>query len=408
MRVVLIGQWFHGEGDDSHLRALAGMVDLTVYGNRNGARSLSLEAIPPDFCAYRELHSVRLTRRVGPRLSFYRHLEQALDADRPDVVHVLSEPWQLVAVQAARWAVRHPATALVVHSADRNWRAVSARRRLARSLFLRRTFGRADGFVSLSSGGVREAEWFGLPDGVVTAVVHNHPRSPEEFRPAADESERKAIRRQFGLPEDGTGVVFLGRLSKEKGPLLFLDAVEQARTSSDEPVWGAIAGEGPLQDEVVSRALASNVSYLGQMAFPSQVAALLRGVDILVIPSVRIDHWEEQGPRAAIEGLLSGCVVVGTPVGALPEMLEGAGVMAEGTDAACLAEAILRACQTRTPERRAAARRRAIEAYSGESAARALVDVWECSLAARRGKERLGVEPFPRRAPDEQRSGAHG
>ena len=47
------------------------------------------------------------------------------------------------------------------------------------------------------------------------------------FRPARDCAERAACRRQLGLPVDGIGVGFMSRLVPEKGPLLFLEALQE-------------------------------------------------------------------------------------------------------------------------------------------------------------------------------------
>jgi glycosyltransferase involved in cell wall biosynthesis len=375
MRVVFIGRWFQGDSNDGHLRALARLVDLTVYGVH--ART--------DFCASRELEPAHLTRRVGPRLWFYRRLEQALDTDKPDVVHVLAEPWQLLAFQVARWARRHPEAALVVHNSDRNWWTVSAPARIARRLLAKKALARADGFVSESTGGLQEAERFGLADEAVTALVHMNPRDPDVFRPPLDDVERVNAREQFGLPRQGTGVGFLGRLSPEKGPMLFLDAFQQAAPRVGESLWAAVAGTGPLAPEVAARA-GSRITCLGSLSYPAEVATFLRGIDILVMPSIRIGRWEEQAPRAVIEAMMSSCLVVGTPVGGIPEMVDGTGIVVSEAAASSLAEGIIRAASHPSASGlRSAARERAVEVYSGESVAKALVDVWERALATRRG-----------------------
>ncbi len=375
MRVVFIGGEFHGEGNDSHLRALAESVDLTIYGS----------GPPPEFSAFRELRPVRLRPRVGPRLWFYKHLDRSLDADKPDVVHVLTEPWQLLAFQASRWARRSPETAFVMHNSDRNWWTVPAGRRVSRRLVARQTFARADGFVSESGGGVREAEQFGLTNGTVTAAVIMNPRDPDAFRPPLDGNERAAARERLGLPREGTGVGFLGRLSEEKGPMLFVDAFEQAASRTEQPLWAGVAGTGPLAHDVAGRAAGTSINCLGSLDYPDQVAMFLHAVDILVMPSVRIGQWEEQAPRAVVEAMLSGCIVVGTPVGGIPEMLDGTGIVVGESTPAALADGIVRAASDpAVSELRAAARTRAIDVYSGRSAATSLVDVWERALLARR------------------------
>ena len=374
MRVVFIGEWFHGEGNDSHLRALAESVDLTIYGTGD----------PPEFSAFRELRPVRLSPGVGPRFWFYRDLDRGLDADRPDVVHVLTEPWQLLALQTSRWARRSPGTAFVMHNSDRNWWTVPAGKRLARRIVARQTFARADGFVSESSGGVREAEQFGLTNGTVTAAVIMNPRDPDAFRPPVDGAERKAARERLGLPREGTGVGYLGRLSEEKGPILFVDAFEHAAARAEQPLWAGVAGTGPQEGEVAARTAGTSINCLGSLDYPDQVATFLHAVDVLVMPSVRIGVWEEQAPRAVVEAMLSGCIVVGTPVGGIPEMLDGTGIVVDESTPSSLADGILRAATDEAAsELPGAARTRAIDVYSGRSAARSLVDVWERALLAR-------------------------
>jgi glycosyltransferase involved in cell wall biosynthesis len=376
MRVVFIGDGFHGEGNDSHLRALAESVDLTIYGCGEE---------PPEFSAFRELRPVRLRPGVGPRFWFYKHLDRALDADRPDVVHVLTEPWQLLALQTSRWARRSPGTAFVMHNSDRNWWTVPAGRRAARRVVARQTFARADGFVSESSGGVREAQQFGLTNGTVTAAVIMNPRDPDGFRPPLDDAARAAARARLGLPREGTGVGYLGRLSEEKGPILFVDAFQQAAARAERPIWAGVAGTGPLEQEVAGRAAGTSITCLGALDYPNQVASFLHAVDMLVMPSVRVGQWEEQAPRAVVEAMLSGCIVVGTPVGGIPEMLDGTGIVVDESTPAALADGILRAATDPAGSQlRRDARTRAIDVYSGRSAATSLVDIWERALLARR------------------------
>src|SRR5262249_18811515 len=213
-----------------------------------------------------------------------------------------------------------------------------------------------------------------------------NPRDPHAFRPPVDGAERVAARERLGLPREGTGVGYLGRLSEEKGPILFVDAFEQASARSERPLWAGLAGTGPLEAEVAGRTAGTSINCLGALDYPDQVATLLRAVDILVMPSVRIGVWEEQAPRAVVEAMLSGCIVVGTPVGGIPEMLGGTGIVADDQTPAALGAGIVRAAtEPAVAELRPAARQRAIDVYSGDSAADALLDVWK---RARRARER--------------------
>jgi len=377
MKVVIVGMEF--KEDVAHLALLAGEVELVLYGQEGPLRGQAVApGPPPTFCKSRTLRPVAVTPR-GPLVWYYPELGRALSADQPDLVHAIAEPWRPVAAQAAAWSRDRDGKTFVVSTADRNWQAAPAFERFVRGRLTRRTLEDVNGLASESQAGVDEAVRFGLPPGAVTAVIHTNPRDPTVFRPPVDAAERERARSSLGLPIEGIGVGFIARLRREKGPELFLDAIDRLPERSD--VWAAVAGTGPLESEVRRRALAPNLHYLGELDFRAQVADLYRAVDILVVPSIRVGRWEEQGPRAVIEGMLSGCAVVGTNVGAIPEMLGDTGVVVE-PEAQALADGIVASFGRDG----SAGRRRALERYSSEAVARQLLDFWRHARNHRNGR----------------------
>lgn len=374
MRVVLVGSDF--KTDVAYLELLDDEVDLVVYGHSRQLRGQTAPPTPPPTAlATRTLRPVVVTPR-GPLVWYFPGLRRALTEDRPDVVHVVGEPWRLTAVQAAAWVRRRPNAALVSQWADRNWMSVPAAERALRRRLARRTLVRANGIAAESRQALGEAERFGLTEGTPSAVINTNPRDSTIFRPPADDEERAAARRALGLHVDGVGVGFIGRLTPEKGPQLFLDAVDRLHSTSR--CWTALAGMGPMEAEVRRRAQPPLITHLGRLDFPAQVADFYRAVNVLVVPSLRLGRWDEQGSRAVIEGMLSGCVVVATNVGANPEMIRETGVVVEPEPAA-LAEGIGRAIHLDGR----AGRRRALELYSAEAVAGALVELWREALAIR-------------------------
>ena len=247
MRVVFIAGPFYREGYDSHLRALSEIVDLTVYGQHSGIPGSS-DPPPPSFCRSRTLRPIP-GKSLTPSMWGYRGLASALAEDRPDIVHVVAEPWQLRALQAARWASLQPQAGLFMHGVDRHWWDVPVLRRVSRRRLARWSLRRVSGYLGESERAVQMAKpW--LPRGVAAHVVHTCPGDAALFHPPNGPEERAAARGRLSLPVHGTGIGFLGRLVPEKGPLLFLEAFRRLVSHDLGDVWAVVAGDGPLESEI--------------------------------------------------------------------------------------------------------------------------------------------------------------
>jgi len=364
-------------GDAHHLSHLASSVQLVVYGTRFRTTFYSPEV--PAECPSREFRPLVPTAR-GQQLWVYPGMWRALEEDRPDVIHIISEPWGTLPLQVLMWAGRHPETAVVVHAADRIWWHGSAPEIAAKRLLARQVLRRLNGFAGQTSKVIELALAAGLHASVPTAVVHYNPRDPDLFQPSAGEQERLSARLKLGLPCAGPGIGFLARLSPEKGPGPFLDAVERLQDRLGE-AWLAIGGLGPMEPEVRARAQALNVVFLGGVPFPELVAEFYRAVDVFVVPSVRTRESEDQSPRSVIEAMMSGCVVVGSDCGAIPAMIGDAGIVTRQGDAADLADGILAGLAAMGNDGlRLRARQRALDVYSPQAVSRLMLELWERAL----------------------------
>ncbi|MGW2314969.1 glycosyltransferase family 4 protein, partial [Actinomadura luteofluorescens] len=132
---------------------------------------------------------------------------------------------------------------------------------------------------------------------------------------------RADLRAELGVGERPL-VVTVARLAAQKGLPTLLDAAA-AWAGRTPPPLVAIAGDGPLEDELRARIEAEDlpVRLLGRR---SDVAGLLAACDVAVVPSV----WEGQ-PLVVQEILRAGRPLVATRVGGIPGMV-GAGERAEG------------------------------------------------------------------------------
>jgi glycosyltransferase involved in cell wall biosynthesis len=136
--------------------------------------------------------------------------------------------------------------------------------------------------------------------GIEPAVLPNFTR-PFEGRPLAYEAR--------------AGVVFIGRLSPEKGlrhVLALPDLIP------DLPI--RVAGEGPLVGEVERAATAApRLAYLGRLDRGS-VTELLGSARVVVMPSL----WREPGPLSALEAMAAGTPIVAYENGGLAEYVSDA------------------------------------------------------------------------------------
>jgi glycosyltransferase involved in cell wall biosynthesis len=148
--------------------------------------------------------------------------------------------------------------------------------------------------------------------------------------------------------DDGTGsrpndVIFVGRLVSDKGLDVLIEAVARLR-DLNLPTHLTVAGEGPervrLEKQVTESNLQSLVTFLGQRS-SRELAQLLNQHKILVVPS----RWPEPFGIVALEGIASGCVVVGSAGGGLAEAIGPCGELFQSGDSAELADILRRLLQ---------------------------------------------------------------
>ena len=116
--------------------------------------------------------------------------------------------------------------------------------------------------------------------------------------------------------EPGHGIVFVGRLSGEKG----VDILLRAFADLPSTVELDVIGDGP--DRVRLTALAHEVAP-GRVRFhgrqpADEVARRLRGAAVCVVPS----RWYENQPLVVLEAYTAGTAVVGTDIGGLTELIQ--------------------------------------------------------------------------------------
>jgi len=155
-------------------------------------------------------------------------------------------------------------------------------------------------------------------------------------------------------------VGFFGRLSKEKGPDLFVEIADRLKQQKD--ILFVIGGHGPMEDavreQIANRGLEDSVKMLGYC----QVETHLSWCDLLILPS-----RQDGRPNVVMEAMSMGVPVIASRVGGLAELvMDGySGFLCDALDTRQFAETILKLSQdpTRCAKLRTGARLHAKENF---------------------------------------------
>lgn len=133
--------------------------------------------------------------------------------------------------------------------------------------------------------------------------------------------------------EDRGYVLYLGRLSEEKGIHTLIDA---AKKTPEIPY--RIVGDGPIAAALHARVDSEHINNVLFDGFQTGDALKKRitGARITVVPSV----WYENYPLSILEAKASGKIVIGSNIGGIPELLSSDALFPPG-DADALARRIL-------------------------------------------------------------------
>jgi glycosyltransferase involved in cell wall biosynthesis len=173
------------------------------------------------------------------------------------------------------------------------------------------------------------------PAKITTVYLAANPLYSQEYTPA----EIEATLAQHNLPRDF--ILFVGTLEPRKNLPLLLRAYQQMRaeTAVDLPLI-LVGSKGWIYDEIFATieqlGLQNQVRHLSGI-FDEQLAHLYQAAGVLVTPS----HYEGFG-LPALEAMHSGCPVIVSNRGSLPEIVGPAGLLLEPDDVSGWAEALAR------------------------------------------------------------------
>jgi glycosyltransferase involved in cell wall biosynthesis len=248
----------------------------------------------------------------------------------------------------------------------------------------------ADAFVAVSRTIRAELIEAGAPPDAIWSIGNGV--DTDRFSPALDE-ERRRLRRVLGLPGCPL-VVYTGRLSREKGVDVLVDAwprLLERVPSARLCLVGAGAEEGRLAEQARARGVEGAIIFAGAV---TDVAPHLRAADAAVLPS-----RTEGMPLALLEAMSCALPVVATRVGGSAEVLDdgviGRLVPPDRPDAlaAGLAEALLE--HVPSGHRGAAARARVLAEHGLDRIAGRFLELYQAVTARRGSVGALAAVPSP-------------
>jgi len=204
----------------------------------------------------------------------------------------------------------------------------------------------------------------------------------EHFRPPSAE-ERRAARGSWSVGEGQFVLGFVGSLTENKHPETLVEAVAEL-AGNGRDVVALVAGRGPVEHDVAALAVRRRVSERVRLLGYQESRSVLWASDALVLSS-----RSEGSPLVVSEAMLSGVVVVSTPVGgAVRQLMSGeTGVLFDYENHHELAERIIELIDH--PDRREALVARALEEaradYSATAMVKAVIATYEDALSERRG-----------------------
>ncbi|MEV8316689.1 glycosyltransferase [Streptomyces sp. NPDC059900] len=213
-------------------------------------------------------------------------------------------------------------------------------------------------------------------------------------------AERLAVKHNFVPDPDarrtgaGEQVLYLGRLAEAKGVRLLMAAWDELAAAGGVGVPLAIAGTGPLKDEVTAWAAGrDDVRYVG-LYDPEQCRQAIARSVAVVAPST----WLEAFGLVVVEAMAAGVPTVAAGHGAFVELVEDGvtGLLHRPGDAASLASCLRRitADPERNQEMGRAGRDRYEQGFSPAVGLERLVEGYRAAIAARSGG---GQSPPPAR-----------
>ena len=210
-------------------------------------------------------------------------------------------------------------------------------------LYLKKLFNFVDIFLAMSEDMKKDMLKLGIPENKI--IIHYHGINTQRFF---------SPDREYPQKEKMT-LLFCGRLTDKKGPLVLLRAVNKIIKGNKEVNLNLkIIGDGPLrskiQEFISENNLSSYVEILGHIQhFSTHLLNEYKNADIFILPSMVVknngkrQNDKEGIPGTLVEAMSSGLPTISTFHAGIPEVIKNGenGLLINENDFIELAEKIL-------------------------------------------------------------------
>jgi glycosyltransferase involved in cell wall biosynthesis len=266
------------------------------------------------FTGYKEInYIIGKTFMLDKRFfHFYFNAVEIIKKINPDIIHVEEEPFTPVC-----WQFINIARKRDIKSIFFTWENIERKYNLLYSFCEKYNIKNSNGAIA----GNFEAKQILARKGYLYPIDI----IPQYGVNLADFFEKKIEDKK-----DEYNIAYIGRLTKEKGIEILLDAIYNIKG-----IKLHIVGTGPLMQIIKNKVHRLNLqdkvvfySYIEREKIPE----FLNTIDILVLPSLTTKNWKEQFGRVIIEAFASKVAVVGSDSGAIPEAIGDAGIIFREND----------------------------------------------------------------------------
>jgi glycosyltransferase involved in cell wall biosynthesis len=267
------------------------------------------------------VHPIALNGRF--HVHFWPGLGRLLRQEKPDILHIDEESFNLATFQALWFGKRLGARCLFF-----NWANLHRPLPPPFSWMERYVLTHADYAVA----GNQEAAVILVTKGYrgKLSVIPQVGVDADRFRPASrrpvEASDQPALR-----------IGYVGRLVPQKGISDLLEAVAGLPPGVQLVVVGDGIEKERLEERVTDLSLTDRVEFTGRIGW-KELPDLYRRLDVLVLPSRTWPNWKEQFGRVLIEAMASEVAVVGSDSGEIPNVIGEAGLIFPEGDVVALQE----------------------------------------------------------------------